>query len=1001
MKGKLTQLLLWLNENDIKVAALQETKLHKNSKIGDTPNFTLIREDRVKDSGGGLAFLVHSSLPFQKLDSITNDPHIEHLAIKIENLTITNLYIPPTSSCNTPGYQSSISPYLPVGEALVLGDLNAHDALWHSQLQDARGTAIAEEIGDSNLATINEDTHTRLPPNENGLPSSPDVSLASLSLLPYASWESHSELGSDHLPLTITLATDITTIPSEKKTFLNFRKANWAKFYMETEEQFAKLEPPPDVYKGEKTFRLIINKISRASIPAGRIKETFQEVPTATAEKIRRRDALRKTDPISPQLAVLNSEIDKEIRKHREDKWREKVGELDRRQNSSKLFKLIKALNGGNPRASNNQAIRFKGKYLSNPSSISNAFNKQFSSVTNHKSSKSARTTTKILKKKSLENATTFTPEQTKAAIKKSKPSKALGPDKISTLHLKHLGPHGIEYLTKIFNLSITTSTIPAIWKSSIVVPLLKPNKPAEESTSFRPVSLLCPPIKVLERLILPDLQEHLPVPEFQHGFRGQHSTVTALNDFNQAISAGFNKRKPPDRTLLLQIDLSKAFDMVSHEKLLKDLEKTSLPDHIKRWMNCYIHGRQARVNFRNHTSRARNVRTGVPQGAVTSPILFNFYLNNIPTPPAGVKLIQYADDISVYTSGRSLDTMCNLINQYIDRLVDFLTERDLLVSPEKSTVTYFTPDTKEANITPNITIKGKSVKLEKKPKLLGVVYDTMFTFSHHVKDVVRKGKAKVNVLKALAGSNWGQDKECLLMTYKAVARSTLEYACPVWSPMISDTNWSHLQTVQNQALRTATGCLAMSNVDHLHQESQVLPLRQHGQMLTKQFLAGCAQSDHPGHKHMDNPAPQRNLKKTLYEHKAEISTHYEAGLNFKQVLKKIHTETVQECISTYAPNKALQSRPPEINKDETNLPRNVRVELARLRSGYSRKLNSYLHKIDEQTVDECPSCAATPHDVKHIFNCPDNPTDLTVRDLWSNPRAVATFLSLDDDDEV
>ena len=551
MKGKLTQLLLWLNENDIKVAALQETKLHKNSKIGDTPNFTLIREDRVKDSGGGLAFLVHSSLPFQKLDSITNDPHIEHLAIKIENLTITNLYIPPTSSCNTPGYQPSISPYLPVGEALVLGDLNAHDALWHSQLQDARGTAIAEEIGDSNLATINEDTHTRLPPNENGLPSSPDVSLASLSLLPYASWESHSELGSDHLPLTITLATDITTIPSEKKTFLNFRKANWAKFYMETEEQFAKLEPPPDVYKGEKTFRLIINKISRASIPAGRIKETFPEVPTATAEKIRRRDTLRKTDPISPQLAVLNSEIDKEIRKHREDKWREKVGELDRRQNSSKLFKLIKALNGGNPRASNNQAIRFKGKYLSNPSSISNAFNKQFSSVTNHKSSKSARTTTKILKKKSLENATTFTPEQTKAAIKKSKPSKALGPDKISTLHLKHLGPHGIEYLTKIFNLSITTSTIPAIWKSSIVVPLLKPNKPAEESTSFRPVSLLCPPIKVLERLTGTLTCSGVPAwlqRAAQHSHRTQRLQPSHIGWLQQEEAPGPHST-PPDRS--------------------------------------------------------------------------------------------------------------------------------------------------------------------------------------------------------------------------------------------------------------------------------------------------------------------------------------------------------------------------------------------------------------------------------------------------------------------
>jgi len=87
----------------------------------------------------------------------------------------------------------------------------------------------------------------------------------------------------------------------------------------------------------------------------------------------------------------------------------------------------------------------------------------------------------------------------------------------------------------------------------------------------------------VLERLILPTLDEHLPVPDIQHGFRSQHSTVTALNDFNQAISQGLTKKKPADRTILLQLDLSKAFDMVNTDKLLKDLGTTTLPPEIKR----------------------------------------------------------------------------------------------------------------------------------------------------------------------------------------------------------------------------------------------------------------------------------------------------------------------------------------------------------------------------------------------------------------------------------
>ena len=191
-----------------------------------------------------------------------------------------------------------------------------------------------------------------------------------------------------------------------------------------------------------------------------------------------------------------------------------------------------------------------------------------------------------------------------------------------------------------------------------------------------------------------------------------------------------------------------------------------------------------------------------------------------------------------------------------------------------------------------------------------------------------------------------------------------------------------------------------MTNADHLHQETKVLPLRQHGQMLTKQFLASCALPNHPGQKHMDNPPPPRNLKKSLYEYKPEISALYESGLLRKQVIEKIHSETVRKCIQNYDQNKVLNTSPPPINSDELNLTRKERVELARLRSGYSRLVNSYLHKLDEQVEDKCPSCATSPHDVNHLFECRDNPTDLTIDSLWSNPRAVSNFLNLKDEND-
>ena len=135
----------------------------------------------------------------------------------------------------------------------------------------------------------------------------------------------------------------------------------------------------------------------------------------------------------------------------------------------------------------------------------------------------------------------------------------------MSTAHLKHLGPAALKYLTEIFHLSLSKCQIRAIWKSSIIVPLLKPGKDTGLSESYRPVSLLCPASKILEKWLQPTILKLFNFAAHQHGFRSKHSTVTALCDIATAISNEFNKNKPADRTVLVAIDLSKAFDTVKH----------------------------------------------------------------------------------------------------------------------------------------------------------------------------------------------------------------------------------------------------------------------------------------------------------------------------------------------------------------------------------------------------------------------------------------------------
>ena len=83
-------------------------------------------------------------------------------------------------------------------------------------------------------------------------------------------------------------------------------------------------------------------------------------------------------------------------------------------------------------------------------------------------------------------------------------------------------------------------------------------------------------------------------------------------------------------------------------------------------------------------------------------------------------------------------------------------------------------------------------------------------------------------VLKALTGTNWGQLKETLLLTYKALGRSIANYAEPVWSTNASDTSLEKIQCTQNEALRIITGSHKMSSIDHLYSETKMILVKDH-----------------------------------------------------------------------------------------------------------------------------------------------------------------------------
>ena len=161
------------------------------------------------------------------------------------------------------------------------------------------------------------------------------------------------------------------------------------------------------------------------------------------------------------------------------------------------------------------------------------------------------------------------------------------------------------------------------------------------------------------------------------------------------------------------------------------------------------------------------------------------------PTPP--VKRVWYTDDITACATGPKILQLESMITNYLKDVSIYLKDNSLLISATKSTVTLFTPDKHQFQMHPDITLEDIQLPLEHSPKILGVILDPFISFHKHYNYVSDRIDKRNNMLKALAGSSWGQDNKTLLMTYNAQGKSIANYAAPVWTTNASDSSFKKI----------------------------------------------------------------------------------------------------------------------------------------------------------------------------------------------------------------
>ncbi|MCP3849467.1 MAG: reverse transcriptase family protein, partial [Gammaproteobacteria bacterium] len=247
------------------------------------------------------------------------------------------------------------------------------------------------------------------------------------------------------------------------------------------------------------------------------------------------------------------------------------------------------------------------------------------------------------------------TEQQLKKVILLSKPT-TCSLDPIPTPLLLECLDSLLPTLTHIVNLSLTSGSVPSIYKMAVVKPLLKkPSLDQNNLKSYRPVSNLPFLSKILEKVVLQQLLEYLNLhnllPSSQSAYRPAHSTETLLlkitNDILCALDDG-------NVSVLTLLDLSAAFDTIDHALLLNRLHSLyGISGAALAWFKSYLFERFQSVTLSNDMSQQSPLSFGVPQGSVLGPVLFVLYTKPLTflTASHSVSSQSFADDTQLQNS--------------------------------------------------------------------------------------------------------------------------------------------------------------------------------------------------------------------------------------------------------------------------------------------------------------------------------------------------------------
>ena len=419
--------------------------------------------------------------------------------------------------------------------------------------------------------------------------------------------------------------------------------------------------------------------------------------------------------------------------------------------------------------------------------------------------------------------------------------NKAIGLDNISARLLKDSSHVIADSLTALFNRSLSTNTVPSIWKSGRVTSLFKSGNRCDPN-NYRPITILPTISKLLEKIVHVQLysylNEHKLITPSQFGFRPKLSTGVALAHFTDNILSNMDSGRFTGAAFL---DLSKAFDTVNHESLISKLECLGLDQDSIDWFKSYLSERSQTTSVGDIVSAFAPMSIGVPQGSILGPLLFIIYVNDLPSCKIVSNMTIYADDTVLYYSSNDANKLEETLNADLVTVSGWFRDNLLTLNGSKCKFVLFGSAQKLKTIRDlSIYADNHTIECAKSFKYLGVTVQQNMSWTEHVDKVCTKINQRLGILRRI--------KHLLpiharVTLYNSLICPLFDYADFVWGDKNNSSLMSHLQTLQNKAAKLILDVPVYSSATHaLSQLSwNTLQLRRvyHRVVLAYKYLNG------------------------------------------------------------------------------------------------------------------------------------------------------------------